>query len=323
MPADEFDIIKRLFAPLAIHPGARGLIDDVAVLEVNGALVITADAIVEGVHFRASDPIAAVAKKALRVNLSDLAAKGAKPVGAMLSLIWPDARPAAQIEDFARGLGEDLRLYGVALLGGDTCATSGPLTIAITAFGQPLGVRTPSRADARPGEDIWITGTVGDAWLGFEQSDRLNADHRAFALARTRLPEPRTAFAAAIARLARAAMDISDGLEADALKLAEASGAMLRIDADRIPLSAAARAWLAGEAALSYGRLFTWGDDYEIFFTADPRSRGEIAAAAEAAGVQVTRIGEVAPGSGLILGKADGTPLRRAPSSGHRHRLGR
>src|SRR5262245_4914957 len=154
MSADEFDVIRNLFAPLASHASARALMDDAAVLEANGELVVTTDAIVEGVHFLAGDPIETVAAKALRVNVSDLIGKGAKPVAALLSLIWPNSRPADQIGLFAAGLERDLKHFAMSLIGGDTTATSGPLTVSVTAFGEPLGARTPSRAEARLGEDV-------------------------------------------------------------------------------------------------------------------------------------------------------------------------
>ena len=166
MPADEFDTISALFAPLATSAGARGLLDDVAVLEAGGALVVTTDAIVEGVHFLPDDPVDAIAKKALRVNVSDLVAKGAKPVGALLTLIWPNGRPSHELTDFARGLREDLDLFAIPLLGGDTTSTPGPLIVSVTAFGTPLGDRVPSRADAKAGEQVWVTGFIGQAFLG-------------------------------------------------------------------------------------------------------------------------------------------------------------
>ncbi len=323
MPADEFDIIRALFAPLATHAGARGLLDDVAVLETKGRLVVTTDAIVEGVHFRFDDPIDAVAKKALRVNLSDLAAKGAAPVGALLTLIWPDQRPALEIAEFARGLGEDLHLYDVALLGGDTASTPGPLTVSITAFGAPLSAHVPARADAKPGEDIWLTGTIGDAWLGHEALcgnwPAGEAAHHAAMIARYRLPEPRTAFADIVARCAGAAMDVSDGLAGDAAKLASASGVALRIHADRVPLSDAARAWMA--QAGSFGRLLDWGDDYEILFTAAPARRAEIESGGVAMGVRVTRIGVVEEGAGTRIEMADASMA--VGDGGYAHKLGR
>jgi thiamine-monophosphate kinase len=331
MPADEFDIIARYFAPLATSSGARGLVDDVAVLETTGRLVVTTDAIVEGVHFLPGDPIDTIAKKALRVNLSDLAAKGAKPLGVVLTLIWPQSRPAAQIADFARGLGEDLKHYGIALLGGDTTSTPGPLTISITAFGEPLGARTPSRADARAGQQVWVTGEIGDGFLGLmslttapavfgatpaDQSDAFAAHMRA----RYRTPEPPVAFAETIARFASATADVSDGLIADAAKIAAASGVALRLDAEAIPLSAPGHAF-AAQHADGLARLVTGGDDYQILFTAAPEHRRAILEAGQRLGLAVALIGDVTDGQGVRLIGSGGSEMP-LPSAGHRHALG-
>jgi|CXWL01.1.fsa_nt_gi thiamine-monophosphate kinase len=330
-PADEFDIIRSLFAPLATGAGARGLIDDVAILSPRGDIVVTTDAIIEGVHFLPADPIETVAKKALRVNLSDLAAKGAKPVGILLTLLWPHSRPAARIADFARGLGEDLKLYDVALLGGDTCATPGPLTVSITAFGEPYGARTPSRADASIGEQVWVSGYIGEAFLGLMQltaePDILGAapedrvDHPA-ARARLhyRVPQPPVAFARAIAEFASASIDVSDGLIADAGKLAAASGVAIRIDADAVPLLGG-EDYVARHGAAGLMRLLCGGDDYQALFTASPESRGAIVEAGRAAGVVVTLIGDVESGAGVRVVGADGRELPHA-AGGHAHRLG-
>lgn len=332
MSADEFDAIAKLFAPLATHPGARGLIDDAAVLETHGKLVITTDAIVEGVHFLPDDPIDTVAKKALRVNLSDLAAKGARPVGIVVALMWPDARPAAQIADFARGLGEDLHHYDVALLGGDTTSTPGPLAISITAFGEPLGDRTPSREGATVGEQVWITGAIGGAHLGLlqltqpspvvgaeaaDQADAFAAQVRA----RYRLPEPPVRHAHLIARFALASIDVSDGLIADAEKIARASNVAVRIDAEAIPLEAPAHAYVSAHGEQGLIALVTGGDDYQTLFTAPANARGEIMSAAKACEAPLTLIGAVVEGAGVKLVSA-GKELP-IPSGGHRHKLGR
>ncbi len=312
-PADEFDIIRDLFAPLATDAAARGLTDDAAVLAPRGPLVITTDAIVEGVHFLPNDPIATVAKKALRVNLSDLAGKGARPVGALLTLIWPNHRPAAEIAAFAHALGEDLRRYGVALWGGDTTSTPGPLTVSMTLFGAPLADRTPSRADAVAGEDLWLSGPVGDAYLGLLAARRGDAA-AADVINRYRVPEPRGDCAALIAAHGGAAMDVSDGLIADARKLAYASGVALRVEAAAVPLSTTARAALA-QGAATLADLFTGGDDYELLFTAAPALRDLLAAAG------MHRIGCAEAGEGVDVFVADGSRLAFA-SAGFSHRLG-
>ncbi len=318
--ADEFDIIARHFAPLATSSDARGLRDDAALLAVSGPLVITTDAIVEGVHFLSDDPIDTVARKALRVNISDLVAKGARPIGVLLTLIWPDDRSAEDIALFAQGLGADLREYGVTLLGGDTTRTPGPLTVSVTALGAPLGACTPARADARIGDDLWVTGAIGDAGLGLAtlRGAYANLDpvHRAVLVAAYRTPAPPVAFAPAIAAHAHASMDISDGLAADAAKMAAASGLALRIEAARVPVSDAARALGADLAG-----LMAAGDDYQALFTAAPQARDALEAAAAAARIALRRIGAAEQGAGVRFVAADGSALALA-STGHVHRLG-
>lgn len=323
--SNEFEIIRTLFAPLAPAPAARSLLDDVAVIEAKGALVVTTDAIVEGVHFLADDPIDTVAKKALRVNISDLVAKGAKPVGALLTLIWPDARPAAEINAFARGLGEELQRYDLALWGGDTTATPGPLTVSVTAFGKPLGLRTPARGDAHAGEQVWVTGTIGDAYLGLKSltgAASLSAADAQATQTAYRLPAPPFAFAEAIARFAQASMDVSDGLVGDAAKLAAASGVAIRLDAAAIPLSDAGRGFVAREGVSGFAQLLAAGDDYQALFTAATGARDEIVAAAKAAGVTATPIGAVESGAGVRVIGADGGALA-VGAGAHVHRLGR
>ena len=314
--ADEFETIAKLFAPLATHPGARGLADDAAVL---GNLVLTTDAIVEGVHFLPDDPIETVAKKALRVNLSDIAAKGAKPVGVLVALMWPHRRNGAEIAAFARGLGEDLRAFGAPLLGGDTTSTPGPLAVSVTVIGEALG-RVPARADARVGEDVWVTGTIGDGMLGLQHlggsiANELSEEDAAYLIGRYRTPAPRLTFASAIATHASASMDVSDGLAQDAAKIAAASGLAIDLDLAAVPLSAPARGWVAEGGAIE--ALMAGGDDYELLFTAPPEARAAIETDGRAAGLQVTRIGRTLAGAGVT---ADGAPIR---VSGYRHTLGR
>jgi len=331
MPADEFDTIRALFAPLATSAGARGLLDDVAVLEASGALVVTTDAIVEGVHFLPDDPVDTVAKKSLRVNVSDLVAKGAKPVGALLTLIWPNGRPSHELRDFARGLREDLELFAIPLLGGDTTSTPGPLIVSITAFGTPLGERVPSRADAKAGEQVWVTGFIGQAFLGLRALQEQPEVIGAYARDRVgvddvidwyRVPRPPAGFAEAIARYASASTDVSDGLAADAANISRASGVGIRIHGEAVPLSAAGHAHVSKFGARGLAELVTGGDDYQALFTAAAEHRSAIMIAARAADVNVALIGDVVEGEGAEISMADGAPLdlRRL---GHRHKLGR
>lgn len=291
----EDELIARLFAPLA-GPAALGLVDDAALLPPSREpTVVTADMLVAGVHFFPDDPPALIAKKALRVNLSDLAAKAAEPLGFLLSLALPPGWTNDWLEAFAAGLGEDARAFDAPLLGGDTAATPGPLTISITALG-----RTPrlvSRAAAQPGQGVYVSGTIGDAALGLilrrepERLEGLSTASRVFLLDRYLLPRPRLDLTPMLRDHAAAAMDVSDGLAGDLAKLCSASGVSAVIDASCVPLSDAARDAVSLDPHLLETAL-TGGDDYEILFTA---------AADDMPPSGVTRIGEIV---------ADGAPPR-------------
>lgn len=318
--ADEFDLIARLFAPLATSAEARGLRDDAAVWRPNGAVVLTTDALVESVHFFSDDPIGAIAQKAVRVNLSDLIGKGARPVGVLVALAWPTQRPASDIAGFAAGLAEDLKTFDVALWGGDTTATSGPLVVTVTALGLALGEEPPARAGAQPGDDVWVSGTIGDAWLGLQARQgaiAMDAADQAFVQERYWRPTPRMAAAAVIADVASASMDVSDGLIADAGKLAAASGVQLDLEADAIPLSPAARRALTSGAVRLDG-LVTGGDDYEALFTAPARARPRLEAPGQ---TLFSRIGRVAQGTGVRVLDGSGAALVLA-NAGYRHAIG-
>ena len=300
----EDSLIARYFKPLATDPGAFGLDDDAAVLKAEGHdVVVTTDAIVEGVHFLPDDPPDTLARKALRVNLSDLAAKGATPAGFVLTLALR-AADATWLAKFATALGEDAATFGCPLLGGDTVSTPGPLMISITAFGRIQQGKMVHRSGARAGDRIVVTGTIGDAALGL---DILRGGKVATALGddagakemlagRYRIPQPRNAMAAAVRDHANAAMDVSDGLAGDLAKLCAASGVSAVIDAPRIPLSSAAAALLA-RGAVGLESLVAGGDDYEIL-CAIPQDRVEaFAEAAHLAGVAATLIGTIIAGN--------------------------
>ncbi|MEL6258575.1 MAG: thiamine-phosphate kinase, partial [Pseudomonadota bacterium] len=231
---DEFDIIETMFAPIAGAPGAAGLRDDVAELDCgDGRLVATCDTIVEGVHFLSDDPIETVARKLVRVNVSDLLSKGARPKDALLSLAWPQGRSTEALQSFANALGDDLSHWGACLVGGDTVRMSGPLTLTLTLTGG-CGERGPvRRSGASAGETVWVTGVIGAGALGLAAARRGETDWPASAY---RLPElPRLAVADLIADYATASMDLSDGLVGDAGKLADASGVALCLDFDSVP----------------------------------------------------------------------------------------
>jgi thiamine-monophosphate kinase len=320
--ADEFDIIARHFAPLAASASARGLIDDVALLRTSGNLIVTADAIIEGVHFLPDDPLDLVARKALRVNVSDIVAKGGAPTHYVFTLVWPDHRDASEIAALARGLEFDQRFFRLEMLGGDTTRTPGPLTLAITMFGAP-SERTPSRADAKIGDDLWVTGTIGDAGLGLDvlrgALESVDGAHAKFLAQRYQTPEPPVMFAPIVGALAHASCDVSDGLLADAAKIAAASDVRIEIDLGAVPLSAPASQWAASDEA-RIARLASAGDDYEILFTAQTIAREDILLAAHGMGLRVTRIGRVSAGKGARLIGASG-PVTPA-STGWSHRLG-
>jgi thiamine-monophosphate kinase len=299
-------LIARYFRPLATAPGAFGLGDDAAILRASGDdIVVTTDAIVEGVHFLPDDPPDTVARKALRVNLSDVAAKGATPAGFVLTLALRGADDA-WLEPFARGLGEDAALFGCPLLGGDTVSTPGPLMISITAFGRVASGTMVHRRGAKPGDRVMVTGTIGDAALGLDllRSGAVAADLADDATAkrmlveRYRIPQPRTALAKAVRDHASAAMDVSDGLAGDLAKLCDASGVSAAIDAPSIPLSGPVAKLLA-RRVVGIEAIVTGGDDYEIL-CAIPEDRFEaFAQQARLAAVAVTSIGTIIAGTSV------------------------
>jgi thiamine-monophosphate kinase len=303
-PSGEDSLIARYFRPLATDPGAFNLGDDAAILKASGDdLVVTTDAIVEGVHFLADDPPDTIARKALRVNLSDLAAKGATPAGFVLTLALR-AADDAWLTPFARGLGSDAGLFGCPLLGGDTVSTPGPLTISITAFGRVPGGRMVRRGGAKPGDRVVVTGTIGDAALGLDilkggpAAALADTGAKAMLIGRYRVPQPRSALATAVRDHAHTAMDVSDGLAGDLAKLCRVSGVSAVIDAPSIPLSAAAAALLA-RGTVGIEAIVSGGDDYEILCTIPEDRLEAFVQAAGHAGVAVTSIGMVVAGSSV------------------------
>lgn len=297
-------LIARYFKPLATDPGAFDLVDDAAILKASSEdLVVKTDAIVEGVHFLPDDPPDTIGRKALRVNLSDLASKGATPAGFVLTLALRRVDDA-WLAPFARGLGEDAKQFGCPLLGGDTVSTPGPLMISIAAFGRVPSGRMVHRFGAQPGDRVVVTGTIGDATLGLDilQGGAAaavlagDASARQMLLERYRVPQPRNALAQAIRDHASASMDVSDGLAGDLAKLCGASGVSAVIDAASIPLSAPAAALLA-RGTVGIGTLVSGGDDYEILCAISENRFEAFARAAEMAQVTVTSIGTVIAGT--------------------------
>jgi thiamine-monophosphate kinase len=320
----EQDLIARYFAPLA-GPAGLGLRDDAALLAPPPGmeLVLTADALVAGVHFFPEDAPEKIAAKALAVNLSDVAAKAAAPLGFLLTLALPRDWTADWLKAFAQGLGEMAEKNGCPLLGGDTVATSGPLTLSITALGAVPAGKMPRRATARPGDALYVSGTIGDAALGLslrhaeiapepapDWAKNLDAMQTAALIDRYLLPSPRLALAPALRACASAAMDVSDGLIGDLRAMMRASHAAAHVDLRKIPLSPAARAALAADAGLM-DRLVCGGDDYEILCAVPRDAAARFEVLAGEAGIKVTRIGGVcAAGARETILGLDGEPRR-------------
>jgi thiamine-monophosphate kinase len=314
MAEGEFAFIARHLRPLAAGmPGALELQDDAALLDppAGAELVLTKDAIVAGVHFLAADPAAQIAQKLLRVNLSDLAAMGASPLGYLLALARAPETSEAWLTDFCRGLAADQAEFGIGLLGGDTVSTPGPLTLSLTAVGQVPKGQALKRSAARAGDELWVSGTLGDGALGLKVLQRtLEAPPEAHAwlTGRYRLPCPRLALGQALRGLASAAIDISDGLLADLGHILETSSVGAEVRAEALPLSPAARA-LPGalDAALA------GGDDYELLFTAAPGRRPRLGALSGELGLALTCIGRIEAARGLrVLDHARGEiPIAR------------
>lgn len=309
----EDKMIARHFAPLATHPGAFGLSDDAAVMAAPAGcdLVLTTDAIVGGVHFFDGDPAHTVACKALRVNLSDLAAKGARPLGFLLTLALPAHIGEDWLADFAAGLRDDARLYDCPLFGGDSVRTPGPVSVSVAMFGSVPAGAMVRRAGAKSGDQVFVSGSIGDAALGLALRrgktwplSEAQCEHLA---GRYLLPQPRNALAEAVRAHASAAMDVSDGLAGDLAKLCRVSQVAAEIDVARVPLSDAAQAVIAADPAARESVL-TGGDDFEILCTVPPDRCDSFRAAAAAARVPIAAIGAVAAGEGVRF-IADGRAL--------------
>jgi thiamine-monophosphate kinase len=311
MPEGEFEFIARRLRPLAAGtPGALGLIDDAALLDPpEGAqLVLTKDAMVAGLHFLADDPATQIGQKLLRVNLSDLAAMGAEPIGYLLSIARQRETSDEWLESFCQGLAEDQAEFGIGLLGGDTVSTPGPLALSLTAIGQVPRGQALLRSTAEEGDDLYVSGTLGDGALGLRVllgELSANAAATVFLADRYRRPQPRLALGRALRGVAHAAIDISDGLLADLGHILEASDLGAEVRADRLPLSPAALEF--PDAALD--AALAGGDDYELLFTAAPEKHAEIEDISRGLGLPLTRIGRLDVLPGLRVLDAQGQPI--------------
>ena len=310
--AGEFDLIARYFRPLA-GPGSLNLQDDAALLTPPAGrdLVLTADAMVAGVHFLTDDPPDLVGRKLLRVNLSDLAAKGATPLGYLMTVSVPRDTPEAWFARFTAGLAADQREFGVTLLGGDTTSTPGPISLSLTIIGHVAPGMAVHRSGARDGDGVWVTGTIGDGALGLLAATGKLPDPDLYLADRYRLPRPRIGLA--IGGVASAAMDVSDGLVQDLGHICRASGLGAMIDVAKVPLSAQARA--AGPEWLT--TCLTGGDDYEVLMAVPPAHEDALRAAA--GGVPVTRIGTFRAGVALVTVRGEDGGEISLPKGGWSH----
>lgn len=303
---NEFELIARYLAPLA-GEGAFGLTDDAA---LHHGLVVTKDLMVDGVHFRTEDGWDAAAQKTLRANISDLVAKGAVPDGVLLGMVWPKGVTEAQIARFCEGLATDLRAYGLTLLGGDTTkhrVEGAPLTVSITMTGRPGPKGPVLRSGAKRGDALFVTGTIGDGGLGLHTLLEGKADYPQAVEFYLRPTLP-VALAPAIGRLASAALDVSDGLVADAGHMAAQSKLALDILAEAVPLSDEAKAWRAAGGDLA--TLLCAGDDYQTLMAVPPENVASLTEEAKRSGVRLTRLGEVRDGEPKVRVLADdGTPM--------------
>ena len=308
----EFGLIARHFRPLA-GPGALGLLDDAAVLQPPSGreLVLAADAMVAGIHFLPDDPAELIGRKLLRCNLSDLAAMGAVPLAYLLTMSAPQDTPESWFAAFAAGLAVDQARFGLHLLGGDTTSTPGPVSLSLTILGHVAPGRAMRRAGAREGDEIWVSGTIGDGALGLLALRGAVADPDGTLVRRYHLPEPRLGLAGPEHGVS-ACLDVSDGLVQDLGHLCRAAGLGAEVMADAVPLSPAARTAVVHDPTLLAACL-TGGDDYELLMAAPPGGAA-LQARGAALGIATTRIGRFVAGEGVrVLDRAgDVIPLDRA-----------
>jgi thiamine-monophosphate kinase len=316
----EDELIQTTFAPLASgFPGALGLKDDCAFLTPPPGedLVLTTDAVAAGVHFFPDDAPADIAWKAVAVNVSDLAAKGARPIAYLLAISFPDRPSRAWLDGFAAGLAHAQRAFSIALAGGDTDRRPGPLTVSVTAIGSVPRGRMVRRATAQAGDVLFVSGTLGDSALGLrlrrdpQEASALGLDAAGARLLVTRYlrPEPRVGLAPQLLTFASAAMDVSDGLLKDCGRMAAASGLAVSLDGCRLPFSSPALAVLDRRPEV-FGALVAGGDDYEVLAAVMPDKAEDFRNAAAASGVAVTEIGWFAEGAGVSITGRDGHPAR-------------
>ena len=321
----EFELIESLLKPLAVNAaGSFSLSDDAAQLPdapAGHGYIVTKDALAVGVHMRPEDPPGDMARKALRVNLSDLAAMGAQPVGFFLALCLGQNTDETFLRAFVAGLADDVDTYSAPLMGGDIIRQPGPFTVSITAIGSAPRDGVLRRNGATAGDSLWVSGTVGDGALGLLAAEgklpSLSESDRAALIERYRIPEPRIALGVGLIGLANACIDVSDGLVSDVEHICEASSVGCSIDAKSVPLSAATQIALDSDNSV-LSSVLTGGDDYELAFAVSQGAEDDVMALAETAGVPVTRIGSFRPGDGVQVFDQSGEAIV-FPQTGYKH----
>ena len=320
----EFDLIRELFSPLARKaPGALGLQDDSAILSHSAGheLVVTMDTILAGVHFMLTDPYDLIARKAIRVNLSDLAAMGARPIGLFLAISLPETVGDDELVAFANGIAQDCEEYNLPILGGDTTSGTETFTVTVTAVGEVETGMELLRSGAKVGDKIFVSGTIGDAAVGLKVLggfvDGIDSAEKTYLRGRYQLAEPRLNLGRGLLGIASACIDISDGLIADFDHVCQASGIGGRINLMDVPLSAVVKRLLHSEEW--WETVLTGGDDYELLFTAAPEKEKQVYETAKKVKVPVTAIGYIEDGAEAIILDANNTKLE-FPYKGYQHR---
>lgn len=320
-------IVQTYFARLAEMEGAHGLRDDCASLRPGPGqeFVLKTDPVRSGVHFLETDPAELIAWKALAVNVSDLAAKGARPVAYLLATSFPEMPDDAWLGRFSDGLATAQDAFGLSLIGGDTDRAPGPISIAVTVIGELPACRMVLRGAAQVGDLLFVSGTLGDAALGLQvHTDKSSADRLGLSAAEAAMvhdrylrPQPRLGARAALRAHARAAMDLSDGLLKDAGRMMQASGCGCELNAGRVPLSDAFRTAYLRDPDLIRAAV-AHGDDYELLVAVAPAQAAEFVALSAAGGVAMTEVGVCTAGAEALIRSADGAALELG-SGGYDH----
>ncbi len=316
---NEFDIIAKYFSPLAKKfPGAMNLTDDAAILPYENGydFVVTKDLITEGTHFLKTDSAATLARKILGVNISDLAAMGAEPVAYLLGLVLPKTTNEKWLADFSLALQKGISEFGGHLIGGDTTSTTGGISLSLTAIGKVKKGKSLTRAGAKIGDKIFVSGTIGDSYLGLQVAlGKISLPKKAhdYFLDRYNIPQPRIKLGRELVGIATSCIDISDGLVADLKHICECSAVGAEIYAEKIPLSS-----LTSQSLVLLEDMITAGDDYELLFTCPANKSTKAKAIAKKIGLQITQIGEITQGKKVNLLDINGKKIA-LKKEGYKH----